>query len=236
LPIGDHKLELQKEGYFAHKQDILVDLNTPLQVNVELKTSEAGHLINEARLKIKQLRYKEAISELINSLKLEPSTQDIAEAHYLIGQSYLYLGSYEEARDYFLQAMRHEDFRYAARLGIAELHFAQNERIKALQVLAEVLISAKRDEVKSKAGKLFQQISPFRSVLYITTEPAGATVIVNDKAVAVKSPLLLHDLMVGVYRLNIHLPGYEPEQIKVDIGISEFKPIAVKLKPVEPIQ
>ncbi len=233
IATGEHELILRKEGYFEHKQAMRVDMNTPFEVTVQLKTSEAGHLINEARLRIKQRRYQEAINTLINSLKLDPTKQEIAEAHYLIGQSYLYLRSFGEARDYYTQAMRHEAFRYAARLGVAQIHYAKNEKVQALQILTEVLIAAKRDEIKSEAGRLFQQISPFRSVLYITSDPPGATVVINDRAVAVKTPLLLHDLMVGKYRIQLHLPGFKNQQVKVDLGISEFKPMVIKLEPVD---
>jgi tetratricopeptide (TPR) repeat protein len=201
-----------------------------------MKTSQAGKLINEARTKIQARRYKDAINVLIDSLKENPTSQEVAEAHYLIGQSYLYLKSYDESRDYFMQAMRHEMFRYPARLGIAEIYYIQDERIKALQVLTEVLVSAKRADVRSSAGKLFQQISPFKSVLYVMTQPEGATVIVNDKTVAVKTPILLHDLMVGIYRLHFHLPGFESHMIKIDLGVSEFKPMVVKLQPVKPVE
>ncbi len=233
LKVGEHELIIRREGYFEHKQDIRVEQNTPFEFAVELKTSEAGSLINEGRVLIRKRRYERAITILINALKSKPTNQEVAESHYLIGQAYLYLKNYQEARDYFGQAMRHELYRYPARLGIAQIYFSQQERIKALQVLTEVLLKAKRQEVRSEAGKLFQQISPFKSVLYVITEPVGASVTVNDKSVAVKSPLLLHDLMVGVYRLQFQLPGYQSQQVKVDLGVSEFKPLVVELKPIK---
>ncbi len=233
LAVGSHKLMIRKEGYFPHEQEIRVDLNTPFEADIALKTSEAGQRINEARIKIRQRRYKEAINLLINALKENPTTKEVAETHYLIGQANVFLKNYPDARDYFIQAMRHQEYRYPARLGIAQLHYAQGERVKALQILTEVLISAKRKDLRSDAGKLFQQISPFKSVLYVMTEPEGADVIVNDKKVAVKTPLLLHDLLVGAYRLYFSLPGYEPHHVKVDIGVSEFKPVTVKLQPIK---
>ena len=232
LPLGEHRLVIRKEGFFEHDQNIQVEMNTPFEVDVELKTSEAGHRINEARVQLRQQRYKDAINTLIDALKQEPTTQEIAEIHYLIGQAYLYMGSYQEARDYFTQAMRNEFYRYPARLGIAQIFFAQGERVKALQVLVEVLIKAKRDQVRSDAGKLFQKISPFKSVLYIATVPEGAQLVVNDKTVGVTTPLILHDLLVGVYRIQVSKPGYEPVMHKVDLGVAEFKPVVIELKEI----
>ena len=232
LPLGEHTLVLRKEGYFEHTQPIRVELNTPYLAEIALKTSEAGRLINEARVRIKQKRYKEAIDLLVNALREKPIPQESAEGHYLIGQSFLLMGEYGDARDHFLQGMKHELFRYSSRLGIAQIYFSQGERIRALQVLIEVLVSAKQGHVKSEAATLFQQISPFKSVLYVTTEPEGAQLTVNGKEVSQATPLILHDLMVGTYRLQFSLPGYQGQDMKIDLGVSEFKPILKKLKIV----
>lgn len=232
LPIGEHVVVLRKEGYFEETQPIRVEQNTPFHLAVDLKTSEAGRRINEARVRIRQKRYAESINLLIEAFQQNPSAQEIAESHYLIGQANLYQAHYDDANDHFLQAMKHELFRYAARLGLAQIYYNRGERIRALQVLIEVLIQAERPDTRSEAGKLFQQISPFKSVLYIATVPAGATVTVNGRDVAQKSPLILHDLMVGVYRLGLSLPGYQTENLKVDLGVSEFRPLVVTLKPI----
>ena len=69
-----------------------------------------------------------------------------------------------------------------------------------------------------------------------TTGFFGAFEAVNDKEVAVKTPLILHDLMVGIYRIQYALPGYESHLVKIDLGVAEFKPVVVKLQLIAPVQ
>jgi pSer/pThr/pTyr-binding forkhead associated (FHA) protein len=232
LPIGDHTIVLRREGYFEYTHPVRMELNTPLELEVALTTSEAGDFINQARLMMRQKLYKEAINKLIDSLTKTSVSLEIAEAQILIGQCYLYLGDYAKARDYYMKAQNEQEFYHQSQLGLAQILIAEDSKVEALQKIGSVLLESNKDHVRSQGAKLFHELSPFASVLYVATEPGGATITVNNKEVAIKSPMMLHDLMVGVYRLQVTKPGYQAETVKVDLGVSEFHPLRIKLKPV----
>jgi hypothetical protein len=45
-----------------------------------------------------------------------------------------------------------------------------------------------------------------------------------------KTPLILHDLGVGSYKILFRKEGYQDEEIKLNLGVSEFRPVVAKLK------
>ena len=69
-----------------------------------------------------------------------------------------------------------------------------------------------------------------KSVIYITSEPAGAKLWVNGTEIGQQTPLILHDLGVGSYTVQVRKEGHEPGEVKLNLGVSEFRPVVVKLK------
>jgi len=118
-------------------------------------------------------------------------------------------------------------------LGLASIFGSQKEMAKALPLLVEVMLKVKDDNIRRDATAVFQQISPLRSVMYIYTDPEGASVVVNDKPVAQKTPLILHDLGLGNYKIRLQKDGYVSQDLSVNMSITEFNPVIVKLKPIE---
>ena len=96
-----------------------------------------------------------------------------------------------------------------------------------------MLVAAEEPKVRSDAGLLFQQLSPLKSVLYVTSDPGEARVFVNSQPIPQPTPLILHDLGVGTYRIEIKKEGFQPSEVKFNLGISEFRPVVVKLVPLE---
>ncbi|MFA5187218.1 MAG: PEGA domain-containing protein, partial [Patescibacteria group bacterium] len=67
---------------------------------------------------------------------------------------------------------------------------------------------------------------------YVYSDPSGATVTVNDKPVAQQTPVILHDLPLGSYRIRIEKAGYLPTDLSLSMSVNEFNPVIVKLKPI----
>lgn len=232
FPLGEHRLVLRKEGYFEHSEDLSVDINTPFVASVKLKTSIAGAHINNARLAMNRRLWQEAINELAQALSSNPAPSEVALANLMLGKSYFNLNDLQRATGYFEKARESEEQKYKAMLGLVNVYAVQQQTNKALPLLVEVMLKAKEEEVKREANDLFQKISPFRSVIYVYSDPPGADVVVNDKKVAQRTPVILHDLPLGRYRIRIEKPGYLPTDLSLTLSVNEFNPVIVKLKPM----
>lgn len=230
FPVGEHQMVMKREGYFDYVQRIKMEINQPYTAEIQLKTSEAGDLINRADAMMKEERFTEALPILAEAFSKNPSPRETAQISYLVGICYLRQKALKEAQDYFLKATQHEDYKYAGRLGLASVTLEQGDSVRALQTLVEVLMSSEDSKVRADAGALFQKISPLKSVLYITSDPQGAKVWVNGTEVAQTTPMILHDLGVGAYTIQIKKPGYALTEIKLNLGVSEFRPVEAKLK------
>lgn len=232
FPVGEHLLTLRREGYFDFVQVMKMSLNMPYVAEIQLKTSEAGILINKADGFIKEERFTEALPVLVEAFSKNPTARETAQISWMVGLCYLRQKEYKQAEDYFLKAMQHIDYKYAGRLGVAQLTLEQGDAIKALKILVEVLISSEDPRVRIDAGVLFQRISPLKSVMYISSEPADARVFINGNEVNQKTPLILHELGVGSYRIRMQKEGYQEEEMKLNLGVSEFRPVVAKLKRI----
>lgn len=232
FPLGEHRLALRKEGYFEHSEDLEVDINTPFVANVQMKTSIAGAHLNNAKLAMNRQLWQEAINELAQALSSNPAPSEVALANYMLGKCYFSLNDLQRAISYFEKAREGEEQKYPAMLGLVNCYAVQQQTNKALPLLVEVMLKAKDEAVKGEANDLFQKISPFRSVIYVYSEPPGAEVVVNDKPVAQKTPVILHDLPLGRYRLKIQKAGYLPSDLNLTLSVNEFNPVIVKLKPI----
>ncbi|MBI3541237.1 MAG: PEGA domain-containing protein [Deltaproteobacteria bacterium] len=230
FPVGEHLMTLKLDGYFDFVQPIKIDTNMPYVAEIPLKTSEAGELINKASAMMSGERYAEALPILVEAYAKNPAPREVAQISYLIGTCYLRQKSYKEAQDYFLKSMQHDDFKYPGRLGIATLTYEQGDQVKALQYLVEVLVSSSDPKVKADAGSLFQRMSPLKSILYVASDPSGARVLVNGTEASQVTPLILHDVGVGSYRIQVMKEGYESFELTFNMGVSEFKPIVATLK------
>lgn len=232
FPLGEHRLALRKEGYFEHSEELEVDINTPFIANVKLKTSIAGAHINNARLAMNRRLWQEAINELAQALASNPAPSEVALSNYLLGKAYFNMNDLQRAISYFEKARESDEQRYPAMLGLVNCYAVQQQTNRALPLLVEVMLKAKDEEVKREANDLFQKISPFRSVIYVYSEPPGADVTVNDKKVAQKTPMILHDLPLGRYRIKIVKAGYLPTDLSLTLSVNEFNPVIVRLKPI----
>jgi len=229
---GEHILVLRREGFFDYSQPIRMDLNAPFVSEIPLKTSLAGEIINKATTMISEKRHGEALPLLVEGLSRDPTPRETAEISYLIGICYLWQRSFQEADGYFRKTMEHQDLRLHGRLGLAHIAFHQGDPVKSLQLLIEILVSSQDLKLRNDAGILFQQISPLKSVIYVNSSPAGAIVFVNSEQVSQMTPLILRDLGVGTYRIEIKKVGFVPQEIKLNLGVAEFRPVVVTLQPV----
>lgn len=232
FPVGEHLLTMKKEGYFDFVQAIRMEINMPYVAEIPLKTSEAGEYINKADALMKEERFAEALPVLVEAFSKKPTPRETAQISYLVGVSYLRQKAAKEAQDYFMKAMEHPDFKYPGRLGIASLTYEQGDAAKALQLLVEVLVSSEDTKVRADAGVLFQKLSPLKSVLYIASEPPAARVFINGNEASQITPLIVHDLGVGSYRIQMKKDGYEDQEMKLNLGVSEFRPVVMKLRRI----
>lgn len=233
FPLGEHVMTLRKEGYFEHTQPLKTDINTLYQVEIPLKTTAAGEFINAGNTLLIKGLHKDAIAQLSEVFKNMPTGREIAQTQYLLGICYLNLGDPATALGYFEQAKGHVDFQYQAMLGLASIYGAQRDIGKALPLLVEVMLKGEEEQLKKDATAVFKQISPLRSVMYIYSDPIGADVVVNDKKIEQKTPLILHDLGLGNYKIRIQKDGFVPQDLNINMSVAEFNPVIIKLKPIE---
>jgi tetratricopeptide (TPR) repeat protein len=233
FPLGEHTLVLRKDGYFEHSQSLKMDINMLYSIEVPLQTTVAGQFINAGNLLYNKGLYKDAIAQFSEVFKNSPTEREIGQTQYLLGMSYLQMGDSATAMGYFEQARQREDFKYPAMLGMASIYGTLNNMAQALPLLVEVMLKSTDEQVKSDAHGVFRQLSPLRSVMYIYTDPEGATVVVNDKPIQQKTPLILHDLGLGNYKVRLQKDGFIPQELNINMSIAEFNPVIIKLKPIE---
>ncbi len=232
FPVGEHVLRLLHEGYFDYIQAVKMSVNMPYVSEITLRTSLAGELINKADALVRDERFVEALPILVDAYSKNPSPRETAQISYLVGLCYLRQKALPQAEEYFNKSMQNPDFVYPGRLGLSGVAFEKGDSIKSLQLLIEVLVGAEDPRVRSDAASLFQRISPLKSVIYLTSEPAGARVFVNTTEVDQITPLILHDLGVGSYRVVFRKEGYEDTEIRLNLGVSEFRPVVAKMRRI----
>lgn len=232
LPIGKHDLKLSREGFFEHVEPLDMRVNTPFELKVDLKTSKVGALIQQAMLDQRSGNFAAAINGLVEALKIESSSREKAQVYLMLGDSYLMMGNAGQAILQFERARSHPEMSLKASLGLARASHKTGNVQQSLTYVIEVLINAKEGEaVQAEAQALFKQLSPLKSVLFITTEPKGATVSLNGREIPQKTPVILSELTFGNYRIEITKPGFVSEQVRKNLKITEFAPVVVQLKP-----
>ncbi|PIU57191.1 MAG: hypothetical protein COS89_05140, partial [Deltaproteobacteria bacterium CG07_land_8_20_14_0_80_38_7] len=174
FPLGEHTLTLRKEGYFEHSQLLKVDINTEFISDIKLETSVAGAHLNNANAMMSRELYQEAVNELAQALASNPAPSEVGQANYLLGSCYLKLGDIERSLTYFGLSQQTEDWKYPSMLGKVAAYAIVKRVNDALPLLVDVMLNAKDESIKRQANDLFQQMSPFRSVIYAYTDPAGA--------------------------------------------------------------
>lgn len=232
FPTGEHTLTLRKEGYFEHTEQIKNEMNVLYQREIVMKTTAAGERLNEGHSLLIKGMYKEAIAKLAEVFQQNPLPVETAKAQYLLGSAYLGLNDIATAQGYFEQAKNHPDYELQSKLGLVNIVNMQGDKPKAITLLVEVMLKAQDEAIKTEAANTFKTVSPFKSVLYVYSDPAGATVMFNDQPVGQKTPLIMSDLGLGNYRLRIQKDGYEPQDVSMNVTIHEFNPVIVKLKPI----
>lgn len=232
FPLGEHSLILRKEGYFEHAQALKNDINVVYQLDVPLKTTEAGALLNEGQQMALKGRFKEAVERLSLVFEKNPSPVETAKAQYLLGTAMLGLSDFKTARGYFEQAGTHPDYDLHAKLGIVRILTREGERLQALPLLVEVMLRARDDDVVAEARETFKEVSPLKSVIYVRTDPSGAAVFVNDEKMETKTPLILHDMGLGNYRIRLEREDFLPKEVNINLTVHEFNPVIVKLQGV----
>lgn len=233
FPLGEHVMTVRKDGYFEENKTLKADINTPYMQELTLRTTVAGEFIQKGKLALTKGATQEAINELSEGLKQNPTAHETAQIQYLLGSAYMALGNVPTAQGYFEQAKSDSEMKYSAMLGLVGIYHMQGQKQLALPLLVDVMMNARDADVKQQATNAFKEISPLRSVMYIYSDPPGATVMVNDQALPQRTPIILPDLGLGNYRLRITKDGYVPQELKKDLSVNEFDPIIVKLKPIE---
>lgn len=232
FPLGEHTLTLRKEGYFEYTEQLKNDINVLYQREIALKTTAAGERLNEGQSLLLKGMYKEAVAKLAEVFQQNPLPVETAKAQYLLGSAHLGLNDPATALGYFEQAKGHPDYELQSKLGVVNIVNGQGDKPKALTLLVEVMLKATDEAIKTEAANTFKTVSAFKSVLYVYSDPPGATVSFNDQPVGQKTPLILSDLGLGNYRLRIQKDGFEPQEVSMNVSVHEFNPVIVKLKPI----
>ncbi len=232
FPVGEHSLILRKEGYFDAAQQLKNEVNVFVHIEVPLKTTAAGELLNDGHQLVLQGRFKEAMAKLSQVFERNPTPLETAKAQFLLGLGFLGVSDFTTAQGYFEQAKANPAYELRAKLGLVRVLVAQKKPLDGLPLLVEVMLRASDDKVIEEAKGAFKEVSPLRSVMYVRTDPPGATVYVNGEAMGTKTPLILHDLGLGNYKLRIEHVDFESKEISINLTVNEFNPVLVTLSPV----
>lgn len=236
FPIGRNQLKISKDGYFEKTVDVDMQMNSIYETTIKLKTSKVGELINKAKDLLRNSEKKQALEKLIEALKYGGSAKEKAEVYKMLGDAYLEGKQLEQALAYYTKAKSHAAFHESAILGTARVYLAQGQKNKALLTVIEILANMDKstpNRIRAEANSVFKKISPVKSVIYIYTEPKGANVFLNDKKLSHQTPLILSDLGLGTYRLEVEKSGYESYKTKQNLMLGEFVTVKAKLKKVE---
>ncbi|HCU23873.1 MAG TPA: hypothetical protein DF383_02555, partial [Deltaproteobacteria bacterium] len=230
LPTGRHQLVLKKEGFNDFEKELSIELNTPYSANFNLATSPAGELINKGRQLIKAGQYNEAIEKLAEALKRGPEPTELAQIHITLGQAFIKTKNYDQALAYFQRAKESPEYDKQADLGMAEAYSGLGQNDQALIRLVNITMNTKDEKIRSDAETLYHKLYPMKSVLYIVTEPAGAALSVNGNPIGQATPVILSDLTMGSYRVNVQKDGFKTFESRVTLPLSAIKSLAVKLE------
>ena len=231
LPTGRHRLTIKKEGFDEYEKDLTIELNTPYEANYNLSTSPAGEFINQGRTLLKKGQFNSAIEKLAEALKRNPEPTELSQIHMLLGESFLKAKTYDQAIAYYEKAKENPEYSSPAELGIASALAGQGQNDQALVKIINVVLNTKDEKLKSQAESLYNKLYPIKSVLYITTEPNGASLSINGNPIGQVTPVILSDLLVGSYRIRIDKDGYKTYESKISLSVSTIKPVVVKLDP-----
>ncbi len=234
LPLGPGKLKLVKEGFFDAAVDLDMRMNSVYETTITLKTSKTGELINNAKELIKNDQTQPAIDTLIDALKYGGSPRERAEIYLLLGNAYLAQNNLDLARPYFEKSRDHEEFYMRGGMGLAKVLKSQNLDTEALKTIVSVLVNFNEStpqDIRGEAKAAFKQISPYKSVLYIYTDPPGAKVSINEKPAGKVTPVILNDIDMGSSRILVEKAGYKSYLEKQNIQAGEFVMIKLKLVP-----
>jgi tetratricopeptide (TPR) repeat protein len=232
LPIGKGSLKVSKDGFFDKMVDIDMRMNSVYETTITLETSKVGELLNSAKASFRAGENTTALSTLVEALKYGGSAKEKAEVYYLLGQAYFVGEQWDQAKPYFEKARTHPDFQDRAALGLAQVYARQKDNEAAIKTVISVLANltpTSPSEIRAEANAVFKKLSPILSVIYVYTEPAGADVFLNDRKLGQQTPLILSDLGLGSYRIEIDKPGYQTYKTKQTLKISEFVLVKVKL-------
>jgi hypothetical protein len=75
-----------------------------------------------------------------------------------------------------------------------------------------------------------------RTVLRIRTEPSGALVEIDGKAIGTAEPELEYAVLPGPHEITARKDGHEPRTQHVDLGDGEERSVALSLTPIEKIE
>ncbi|GAG22272.1 unnamed protein product, partial [marine sediment metagenome] len=80
------------------------------------------------------------------------------------------------------------------------------------------------------AGAYAQDSDPQNSLLFITSSPMGASVILDGNLLIEQTPLLLKTLAAGKHRLKISKEGFKEHTLKLDIAAGEIASLNIEFE------
>lgn len=228
--LGSHKLILKKEGFGDLEKEISIGISTPYEATYNLMTSPAGEFVNKGREFLKKGQYNEAIEQLAEALKRNPEATELSQINMLLGEAFLQNKTYDQALTYFQKAKENPEYAARANLGIAEAQAGSGQKDQALIGLVDTVFNTKDEKLRSQAQTLYGKLFPMKSVLYVATEPPGASIQVNGNTIGQVTPVILSDLMVGSYRVSIQKDGFKPFETRISLPPTSIKPVIVKMQ------
>lgn len=172
----------------------------------EGEREELGRLFRVAQAAYESENYLEAIAALKSAYTMFPEPNIL----YRIGDAYEKMGDLTHAAEHY-------------RAYVAAAPDAQDAGLVGRRVA----------DLERRAAALERDVAPAvqRTGLVFDTQPAGASVRLNETALAGETPMRI-ELEPGTHTVIAALPGYERHQQEVTVEAGETLSLVVQLRPV----
>jgi hypothetical protein len=91
-----------------------------------------------------------------------------------------------------------------------------------------------KPDLLEQAKQRVRELSPNRALLFLDSQPSGATVLLNSQNMQQKTPLILADLQPGSYRVELFLQGHRAAQLQKTLIPGELIAEKYVLTPLNP--
>lgn len=165
------------------------------------------------------------------SAEQEATAQERAQAHFERATELYAEGRYQEALEEYQQA--HELVPHPSALfNMARCYENLGEFPEALAHYRESLAGTEDETERADIERRINTILQHPVRVFITSEPAGAQVLVDAREAPEPSPTpTAVELVPGPHRVILTAEGYQPAFVRIEVEVGQEDPVNIRLEP-----